>query len=141
MMGLNALLPRRGPGVLGASLLVICVTWGLWSRQLFCFRGESPLCTVEVLVHRSRGVPGAGGRQDMASLAVAAALSVDYPDLSSNCPLSRLQLLWPEAGASLVLLVLKIIVRITGSEKWCDTLSGILLRNRNKNRGGWQFGK
>lgn len=62
MMGLNALLPRRGAGVLGASLLVICVTWGLWSRQLFCFRGESPLCTVEVLVHRSRGVPGAGGR-------------------------------------------------------------------------------
>lgn len=36
--------------------------WGLWSRQLFCFRGDSPLCTVEVLVHRSRGVPGAGGR-------------------------------------------------------------------------------
>lgn len=77
----------------------------------------------------------------MASLAVAAALSVDYPDLSYICPLSRLQLLWPEAGESLVLLVLKIIVRITGSEKWYDTSSGILLRNRNKNRGGWQFGK
>lgn len=74
----------------------------------------------------------------MASLAVAAALSVDYPDLSSICPLSRLQLLWvwPEAGESLVLSVLKIIVRITGSEKWYDTSSGILLRNRNKNRGG-----
>lgn len=62
MMGLNALLLRRGAGVLGASLPVTCVTWGLWSRQLFCFWGDSPLCTVEVLVHRSRGVPGAGGR-------------------------------------------------------------------------------
>lgn len=62
MMGLNALLLWRGAGVLGASLLVICVTWGLWSRHLFCFWEESPLCTVEVLVHRSRGVLGAGGR-------------------------------------------------------------------------------
>lgn len=62
MMNLNALLLRRGAGVLGASLLVSCVTRGLWSRHLFCFRGESPLRTVEVLVHRSRGAPVAGGR-------------------------------------------------------------------------------
>lgn len=58
----------------------------------------------------------------MASLAVAAALSVEYPDLSSICPLSRLQWLWawlwePKAGESLVVLVLKIAISITGSEK------------------------
>lgn len=82
----------------------------------------------------------------MASLAVAAALNVEHPDLSSICPLSRLLLRWvwlrePKAGGSLVLLVLKIFIRIAGSEKWWDTSSdmssGILFRNRKKNhRGG-----
>lgn len=59
----------------------------------------------------------------MASLAVAAALSIEPPDPPSICPLSRLQRLWvwlrePRAEESLVLFVLKIFISITGSEKW-----------------------
>lgn len=75
----------------------------------------------------------------MASLAVAAALiGVEHPDLPSICPLSvQWRWVWfrePKVGESLVLLVLKIFIRITGSEKWRDTSSrmssGILFRNR-----------
>lgn len=140
-MGLNALLLRRGAGVLGASLPVTCVTGGFGLGNCSA-SGRLPTLHSGGAGPQKQGCAGSRW-QDMASLAVAAALSVDYPDLSSICPLSRLQLLWvwPEAGESLVLLVLKIIVRITGSEEWCGTSPGILLRNRNKNRGGWQFGK
>lgn len=87
MVDLNALLLRRGAGVLGASLLVSCVTWGLWSRQLFCFRGESPTPHSGGFGPQKQGCAGSRW-QDMASLAVAAALSVEHPDLSSICPLS-----------------------------------------------------
>lgn len=83
----------------------------------------------------------------MASLAVAATLmSTEHPDLPSIRPPSGLQLRWvwlkePKVGESLVLLVLKIVIRITGSEKWRDASSrmssGILFRNRKKKKHHW----
>lgn len=61
IMSLNALLLLRGAGVLGASLLVSCVTRGFGLGSCFASGEESPLSTAEALVHGSKGVP-AGGR-------------------------------------------------------------------------------
>lgn len=69
MMGLNALLLRRGAGVLGASLLVICVTGGFGlgncsasgetphSAQWRCWSTEAGVCREQVAGH---GFSGSG---------------------------------------------------------------------------------